>query len=590
MKPARDWAQELALLPPDATVERIQGRGGADTLRVDDALLHSRYNPAEEARRLVDAAGLSPERPVLVLGMGLGYHVRELLDRGFKVAVLEPSFGVAKAAFDAGAADLDCLLAIGGPDALEGEAFQAFVRTPPQLFVHPPTARLHPGFAEAAAAQAAKLSLAKRHLNIAIVGPLYGGSLPITDYLTRSFQKLGHHTLQVDNRVAWDLYRESTEGIKDQHASGQLGQMLTQFLSEWCYARVAEFKPEICIVLAQAPVLPQFPARLAKLGIVTAYWFVENWRHMDYWKTLCPLYDCFFHIQPGEFEGMLDTAGCRHHAFVQTGCEPDLHRPVTLSKADQKDYGCALSFAGAGYNNRRQVFKGLTDYDLKLWGVNWPDRELAGRVVDGERRFDNDTFMKIVAGSKINLNLHASTAADGVDTLADAINPRVFEIAAAGGFQLCDPCAGLDQHFDFDSELPVYHNLQELRERIGYFLDHPEERAEFAKRAQERAVRDHSYERRAEQMLDFILEHHGATILRRGVRVQRTVGEVLEALDPDSELGAWLKTLPPDVLFTQEGVNAFVRPGRAQPTPAEKVFHYLHEVREFAETMLSLGR
>ena len=75
------------------------------------------------------------------------------------------------------------------------------------------------------------------------------------------------------------------------------------------------------------------------LLLVTAFWFVENWRHMRYWDQIAPAYDAFFHIQPGEFEAKLDAIGCAHHAFVQTGCDPALHRPVTL---EQKVCGFVL--------------------------------------------------------------------------------------------------------------------------------------------------------------------------------------------------------------------------------------------------------
>jgi len=263
-----------------------------------------------------------------------------------------------------------------------------------------------------------------------------------------------------------------------------------------------------------------------------------------------------------------------------------VHRTVELTAEERSLYACDLSFAGAGYYNRLQFFKGLTDYNFKIWGVDWPERELAKHVAGGERRFSSEEFMKIVAGSKINLNLHSSTTHDGVDPKCDAINPRVFEIAAAGGFQLCDPCIGLEKHFDFETELPVYRDLQELRARIDYFLAHPEERAAVADRARQRVLRDHTYAHRARQMLDLIFDRHGARILKRGVRVQRTVGEMVERVGAESELGRWLATLPKDALFTQEVINAFIRPGLAGMTYPEKVFTYMKEVREFAESLL----
>jgi spore maturation protein CgeB len=587
MKPASAWKSDLEGLPANAEVQLVEGRGKEPTIRVGKVLLHSRYNPAQEAQRLLDSADLNPDRPVLVIGLGLGYHVHELRWRGFECAVAEPEPAVARLALDAGVCGTDFLLAVGPPDTLAGDdAFRGFAARLPQTLVHPATARIHPGYAEAVLAAASRAALGEQRLNIAVVGPLYGGSLPITKYLADAFRSLGHQTLLVDNSEAWSLYQAVTGSVQTRRASDQLGQMLSQVLAEWTYARVAEFDPEICVVMAQAPVGPQFPARLAQNGILSAFWYVENWRHLPYWRDIAPQYDFFFHIQPGEFERKLEEIGCLDHAFIQTGCDPAVHCPVTLSDEERREYECDLSFAGAGYYNRQQLFKGLTDYNFKIWGVDWPDRELARCLAGGERRFSTADFMRIVAGSKINLNLHSSASHDGVDPKSDAINPRVFEIAAAGGFQLCDPCIGLENHFDFESELPVYRSLPELRSRIDYYLAHPDARLEMAQRARARVLHEHTYEHRARQMLDLIIERHGARILRRGVRVQRTVGEMSERVEPGSALRPWLKTLPQDLLFVQEEINKHLRPARGDLAYPEQVFYYLKEVREFAESML----
>lgn len=587
MKPARDWKADLAAVARRDDVQVIESRERTPTLKVGQVLLHSRYDPEREAQRLIDSAGLDPKRPVLVVGLGLGYHVLELARRGFEAAVVEPDRLVARLAVDGPLADATFPLGIGDAEEIAHSApFRDLASRLPQVLVHPATGRIHPEYVKAICALLAKAALGGQHLNIAVVGPMYGGSLPITTYLANAFRTLGHCTLLVENDPAWDLYQAMTEGVQDRTASTQLGRMFANLLGEWTYARVAEFNPEICIVMAQAPVGPAFPLRLAKLGIVTAFWYVENWRHLPYWKDIAPNYDCFFHIQPGEFERKLGEIGCAHHAFVQTGCDPDAHKPTALEPEERDTYGCDLSFAGAGYYNRLQLFKGLTDYDFKLWGVAWPERELAKRLVGGEKRFSSEEFMKIVAGSKINLNLHSSTTHDGVDPKCDAINPRVFEIAAAGGFQLCDPCIGLEEHFDFDRELPVYRDIKELRAKIDYYLAHPDEREAIAQRARKRALRDHTYANRAQQMLDLILEAHGTRILKRGVRVQRTVGEMAERLGEESELGQWLTTLPTDSLFTQEAVNAVLQGGMANLSYPEKVFVYMREVRDFAETML----
>jgi hypothetical protein len=111
-----------------------------------------------------------------------------------------------------------------------------------------------------------------------------------------------------------------------------------------------------------------------------------------------------------------------------------------------------------------------------------------------------------------------------------------------------------------------------------------------AERARTRALAEHTYAHRAQAMLDFILSRHADRIVKKGVRVQRTVTEVAEKLDADSPLKAWLQTLPPDTLFTQDALNAQVQPDYFKRGYPEHLLQYMREVRSFAEGLLKEAR
>ncbi|MFW5685589.1 MAG: hypothetical protein ACOC0O_02950, partial [Spirochaetota bacterium] len=68
--------------------------------------VHSRHDPAREARRAL-AELVRRDPPVVVLiGLGLGYHVRELVDSSTAdIIVFEPSEEVRRLAFDVGPLD-----------------------------------------------------------------------------------------------------------------------------------------------------------------------------------------------------------------------------------------------------------------------------------------------------------------------------------------------------------------------------------------------------------------------------------------------------------------------------------------------------
>ncbi len=588
LKSVAEWRKEIPENFKSERIELIEKRKGLKTIRIEGLLYHSQYNPIEEAKKLIDSSALDKKRPVIVVGLGLGYHIQELINKNYDIIIIEPDKDIAFTAIQNNFLPDSMMLSI--PDNLdllfEDPFFKNYLDKVPQPFFHPVVSRIHSEFCEALIKRISKSCLDRQHFNIAIVGPMYGGSLPITRYINNAFRKLGHQTLLIDNEIAWNVFTSIGKSLKTVNLSKSLEDFFTRFLSEWCLAQVVEFQPEICIVMAQAPITNLFVSRLNERGIVTAFWFVENWRHLSYWREIAPLYNLFFHIQPGEFDNKLDAIGCKCHFPVLTGCDPVIHAPVSLTSEEEKRYKCDLSFAGAGYYNRIKMLKGLTDYSLKIWGVNWNEPELLPHVVEGNKGFDTEEYMKIVAGSKINLNLHSSVINEGVDPDADAINPRVFEIASAGGFQLCDPCKGLENLFDTQNEIPTYTDLKTLRDKIDYFLKNDGERKQIAKNARERAIREHTYEHRANQMLDYIKEYYGGKIMRKGMRLQRTVGEIIERYGKDTLLGQWLSTIPHDTPFLQEEINKHL-PLLNDDTPLPvQVFWYLNEVRVFGEHLL----
>jgi len=64
-------------------IEFIETREGNKTLRVDSTYIHSKYFPSKEAKTFIDNNKkiYSGKKDILVYGLGLGYHIYELLKR-----------------------------------------------------------------------------------------------------------------------------------------------------------------------------------------------------------------------------------------------------------------------------------------------------------------------------------------------------------------------------------------------------------------------------------------------------------------------------------------------------------------------------
>jgi spore maturation protein CgeB len=94
-------------------------------------------------------------------------------------------------------------------------------------------------------------------------------------------------------------------------------------------------------------------------------------------------------------------------------------------------------------------------------------------------------------GTKINLNLSTSSQPG-----ANQIKGRNFEIPACGGFQLTGTASRLDEFFAPGKEIVLYHTVDDMIEKIRYYLEHEQDRQAVADAGYARVMRDHTYETR----------------------------------------------------------------------------------------------
>ena len=71
------------------------------SVRYDDLLLHSLYDPEKEAKRFVEAQDIKNGDYILLYGMGLGYHVKyiqEKIGKTGQLVIFEPNVNIMNAA------------------------------------------------------------------------------------------------------------------------------------------------------------------------------------------------------------------------------------------------------------------------------------------------------------------------------------------------------------------------------------------------------------------------------------------------------------------------------------------------------------
>jgi len=377
-------------------------------------------------------------------------------------------------------------------------------------------------------------------LRILVVLPLYGGSLPVGRYAARALKELGHQVRVFEAPEFYTAY-EAFKGLGV--GSERLEYLENSFLSvvsQAAWAQAEAFGPDLVLAMAQAPLNRQVLTRFKREGVPTAMWFVEDFRLFTYWRAFAPLYDFFAVIQGRDFSRELSALGVTNVLYLPLAADPGFHRPLDLTGVERRKFGSDVSFMGAGYPNRRRAFRRLVNLDFKLWGTEWDGEPALEPLLQlGGARVSPEDCVKIFNATKINLNLHSGVGSESIVTGGDFVNPRTFELAACGAFQLVDK-RGLMADMFAPDELATFSDMKDLEAKIDHFLTRPGERAEYARRARERVLAEHTYAARMQALIDFV-----ASRLEGWPKPRAGAGKDLEGLSPDlkAKLAALLTEL-----------------------------------------------
>lgn len=119
----------------------------------------------------------------------------------------------------------------------------------------------------------------------------------------------------------------------------------------------------------------------------------------------------------------------------------------------------------------------------------------------------------VVRGHALN-DLYASSKIVVGDTLCIGFNypyyfsDRLYEAVGRGGFLIFPYIKGIEECFDLETELVTYEfgNFEQLKQKIDYYLEHPEEREKIRQAGFERVKKDHTYTHRLNHIIATITQ------------------------------------------------------------------------------------
>jgi spore maturation protein CgeB len=270
-------------------------------------------------------------------------------------------------------------------------------------------------------------------------------------------------------------------------------EIISRMASETIFNEAIYHNADFVLVVSGLSVHPVFLWLLRRLDIPTAVIFTES------------PYDDLAQAQWASLENVGERANitiftndeysAEHHGwhFLPPSYDPNIHRP----EEPNKETKCDVFMCGSGWVERTKFLEAVdwTGIHLKLYGI-WPmikdnyDSPLYESFVP--LIINNQKIAGMYAAVKISLNFHRA------HEQALTPNPRIFEAAACGVFQLSDPRKGLWNIFG--ESIPTFKTPAELEQQVRYFLERPEQRQLLAAEARRR-VEVHTFDTRAVELI-----------------------------------------------------------------------------------------
>ncbi len=223
---------------------------------------------------------------------------------------------------------------------------------------------------------------------------------------------------------------------------------------------------------------------------ITLNWFCDDqWRFENYSRYWAP---CFNWIVTTAPSALPKYAHLGYSSVIKSQWASNhfLYRKLDLPlKYD-------VTFVGQPHSNRPKIIQSLRDsgINVHVWGNGWK----SGRISQEE-------MIRVFNQSRINLNLtKASTCSQGLQYARahahrqnpEQIKGRSFEIPGCGGFQLSGSVEDLDDYYEVGKEIVCFEDVDDLREKIYYYLSNEDERAAIALAGYQRTLREHTYAHR----------------------------------------------------------------------------------------------
>ncbi|MCC7202943.1 MAG: glycosyltransferase [Nitrospirae bacterium] len=548
------------------TISVIEAKSGRPSMRMisgdgSSKAVHSIYDPEAEAKTIADAFSFDGIGILVILGLGLGYHLAALISRFPKamIIVVESSHEIYELAMKHGRTGeiedrVRFIVGLPSDEAIKEIArFQMKAGMPPLAFFPLlPAISALPGYYNPVLSSLKKtvsvrfwerLRYPKFKEEITKIALIDFGYF-LTSELDKAIRRLGHKVSKVPVR------------------KGENGEVIVSRL----LSSILEFKPDMFLTVNhlgfdEDGVLTSF---FKSIDMPVASWYVDSpnliVRAFD--RNVSPCVTLFL-WDKGYISDMKDM-GFELVEYLPLATDTDVFKPLELSQKDLNRFSSDIGFAGNSMvepvadklekvpfelhaiverlAQYKSVLRGSFDDSLRI--LNKDEQEKI-KVLPVLERLDLEAavlwratllyrlscmemfreYRPGIHGDKgwhellsrdfsirpplnyyrelplfynaCKINFNATNLQMG-----RAVNQRVFDVPACGAFLLTDDQDALRDLFDTGKEVITYKDKEEIPDLLKFYLKNPQERMRIAERGRERVVREHTYVHRIKMLTD----------------------------------------------------------------------------------------
>lgn len=154
-----------------------------------------------------------------------------------------------------------------------------------------------------------------------------------------------------------------------------------------------------------------------------------------------------------------------------------------------------ILFVGVTRGIYRDIIKDVlkTGNNVSIYGMGW-EKYVDEKYIKGQF-IPNDELHKYYSSCKILLNDHWEDMRE-----EDFPSNRLFDALACGTFVISDKIPSADTLFE--GSIVTYNGVDDLNEKIDYYLNHEDERVQIAEKGRKIVLENHTFDNRVCKILD----------------------------------------------------------------------------------------